>query len=347
MTEPQTQANRRKRNLGRIDHPSRSEDRVRFPATFGRRFLVFVDTEEEFDWSQPRRRDATATTAIASLPEFQALADAHGFRPCYLIDYPVATDCEAAAILRGWAAAGTCDIGTQLHPWVNPPHEEEVTTRNSFCGNLPEALEREKLRLLSHEIERATGVRPVVYRAGRYGVGASTAAILEDAGYRMDVSVRPYFDYSPEGGPNFRRHDPRPWWVGPQGRVLEVPLGVTFTGPLRRFSRFLRGESPSAGRRSALLSRSGLATRIALTPEDMPLDDVRRAIDVMLADGLALLSFSFHSPSLVPGHTPYVRTSADLSSFYGWWDGVLAHLNGAGVRPASIADVLEAAESAR
>jgi hypothetical protein len=340
-------ANRRKSNLGRLDHPSRAADRVSFAASFGKRFILFVDTEEEFDWSKPRSRKAVSTSAIAALPEFQALADAHAIRPCYLIDYPVADNPTSAATLRGLFERGRCDIGTQLHPWVNPPFDEDVTTFNSFVGNLPVETERAKLVALTARIETAVGVRPTVYRAGRYGVGAHTAALLEDAGYRMDVSVRPHFDYSGEGGPNFRRHDPRPYWVGPSGAILEVPLGVTYTGPLRRFSRFLKGEGPSVQTRSAFLARSGLATRIALTPEDMPVDDVRRAVDLMLDDGLELLSFSFHSPSLVPGHTPYVRTSADLSAFYGWWDILLRHLDACAVTPVGVDELWHSALATR
>ena len=35
--------------------------------------------------------------------------------------------------------------GAHLHPWVNPPHVEEVNARNSYVGFLPEAVERDKL----------------------------------------------------------------------------------------------------------------------------------------------------------------------------------------------------------
>lgn len=335
------------KNLGRIDHPSRAADRVRFDKQFGTRFIVFVDTEEEFDWTKPRSRNSVSTSAASALPEFQALADAHRVRPCYLADYPIAANEASASMLRQLVVGGNCDVGTQLHPWVNPPFDEEVTTFNSFAGNLPVDLERAKLTSLTEHIERSIGIRPTVYRAGRYGIGPNTAALLEEAGYRMDVSVRPYFDYSFEGGPNFRRHDPRPYWVGPNGNILEVPLGVTHTGPLRRFGRLLKGKGQAIEARSAFLARSGLLTRIALTPEDMPLDDARKAVDLMLQDGLQLLSFSFHSPSLVPGHTPYVRTSADLSAFYNWWDVMFRHLNSSGVSPVGVDEVFQAARGAR
>jgi hypothetical protein len=90
----------------------------------------------------------------------------------------------------------------------------------------------------------------------------------------------------------------------------------------------------------AALARSGMLARIALTPEDMPIDDVKFAIRAMLDDGLQFLSFSFHSPSLAPGHTPYVRNSAQLSDFYRWWDKILSFLQDNQVTPVSADELL-------
>jgi hypothetical protein len=339
--------NRRKRNEGRLDHPARSADRVKFKSDFGRRFAVFIDTEEEFDWTKPRSREAIATSAIRYLPEFQRLMDAHGICPTYLIDYPVANNPQSAEILSAMLSRGNCKIGTQLHAWVNPPFEEEITPANSFVGNLPIELERAKLSALTQRITQAVGIRPTIYRAGRYGVGPNSAQLLEEAGYLVDVSVRPHFDYSNEGGPNFLRHSSHPFWAGPNGKLLELPLGVSYTGQLRRYGRFLYGDGRSNLRRISGLSRAGMLSRIALTPEDMPVEDAKRAIDTMLDVGHQFLSFSFHSPSLTPGHTPYVRNSADLTNFYGWWDKILTFLALRKITPVSADETLSAAQSAR
>jgi len=77
-----------------------------------------------------------------------------------------------------------------------------------------------------------------------------------------------------------------------------------------------RGKLP---RLRALLARSRILERISLTPEGTPLSDALRAIRILLDDDARLLSISFHSPSVQPGHTPYVRDAADLRRFYGWW----------------------------
>ena len=339
--------NRRQRNEGRLDHAARLADRVKFGKEFGCRYTVFVDTEEEFDWSQPRSRSSTSTSAMRHLPEFQTLMDAHGVVPTYLVDYPIVDNPASIDVLQTMISGGNCRIGTQLHPWVNPPFEEEIVTHNSFAGNLPIELERAKLLALTDKIEAAVNVRPTVYRAGRYGVGPNTSRLLVEAGYKVDTSVRPLFDYSAEGGPNFLRHIARPYWAGPDASLLELPLSVTYTGTLRRYGRWLSSDRTKNIRRIGGMSRSGMLSRVALTPEAMPIDDVKRGIEAMIRDGHQFLSFSFHSPSLAPGHTPYVRTSADLTNFYGWWDKLFGFLATINIDPTSVDEVIDAAWSGR
>lgn len=308
---------------GRIDEPATPADHVRIPAGLGRRFLVFVDTEEEFDWSRPRRRDAIATTAIRAMPAAHRRLAGFGIVPTYLVDHPVAECPEAIAALRPLLEADECAIGTQLHPWVNPPFDEELTTANSFTGNLPAALERAKLHALTDRIARAFGRRPTIYRAGRYGIGPNSARLLEEAGYRMDSSVRPLFDYSAEGGPDFSERTMAPSWAGPGRLLIELPLTVALTGRARKLGAEAYAAAGRVPRLRGLLARSGLLQRVALTPEGTPLSDALRLVRALAESDARLLSISFHSPSVVPGHTPYVRDADDLRRFWGWWDGVL------------------------
>lgn len=317
---------------------------LHLPEAFGRRVTVFVDTEEEFDWSQPHSRDARSTKTAESLPIIQRRLRGYGLQPVYLIDHPIATDPRCVATLREFQEAGACTVGTQLHAWVNPPFDEEVTRFNSFAGNLPVELERAKLTCLTETIEDGIGVRPTVYRAGRYGVGPNTAALLSELGYNADVSVRATFDYRDEGGPDFSQVQPYPYRVG---SLVEIPLGAAYVGALRGSG----GKLFHAARRTPLaqgiLSRAGLLSRVALTPEGMPLAEVLEAIDRLLDDGMQLFSISFHSPSVEPGHTPYVRDARDLALFYAWWDGVFDLFDRRGVTPASMAECLAAVEAAR
>jgi hypothetical protein len=310
----------------RLDVPPPPSARVRLQADFGTRFVLFGDAEEEFDWSGPFRRDATSVTTMRALPEANARFNAAGLRPCWLADWPVIDDPGAGAILRALVTDGLASVGTQLHPWVNPPFAEEVSKRNSYTGNLPVALQRDKLQRLTDRIADVVGVRPRIYRAGRYGIGPNTAALLAEAGYALDVSVRSHFDYRGQGGPNFARHPLWPWKVA--DGLYELPLTTAHTGPLGRWPAIHTAESLRG-----TLARTGLFARIPLTPEGVPLADALDAIDVLLDQGHQLFSLSFHTPSLVPGHTPYVRSEADLDSFWRWWDGVFDRFAARGVLP--------------
>lgn len=320
---------------------------VDFPESFGRRVIVFVDTEEEFDWTKPKQRDATSVEAVRALPKAHAVLRGFGLTPAYLVDYPVATTRGSIDVLSGFVEAGECTIGAQLHPWVNPPFTEVVDPINSFPGNLPRSVERAKLANLTEALRTNFGIQPTVYRAGRYGIGPNSEAILDELGYRMDVSVRPLFDYRDEGGPNFQGLEARPFWTGPERRLLEVPLTSTFIGGLRNFGEPLFNAAARVPHLRGLLARARLLNRVALTPEGIPLEEALLALRVLLDEDNRLFSISFHSPSVEPGHTPYVRDEADLRSFYAWWDGVLNFLLKAGVTPVTVDEVLAAADMTR
>jgi hypothetical protein len=179
-------------------------------------------------------------------------------------------------------------------------------------------------------------VRPTVYRAGRYGLGSQTMAMLAAAGYRMDVSVRAGFDYRNQNGPNYFRLPIWPWRTT-EG-IIELPLTTGWTGALRRahwlHRKGIRG----------VLARLHLMERVPLTPEGVPLDAAIRAIEVMHGEGVEIFSLSFHTPSVAIGHTPYVRNQADLDRFWAWWDGVFECFARLGVQPIDYATLVDALE---
>jgi len=313
---------------------------VVWPDAFGTRFTVFVDTEEEFDWRLPLSRDSRGVTAIRAIPDGHARLADRGVALTYMIDHPIATSPEAVAILRRCTEDGRSAIGTQLHPWVNPPFDEEVSGPNSFTANLPNSLQAAKLAALTAAIEQGFGARPLAYRAGRYGIGADTVELLAAEGYRLDTSMRPGYDYSSEAGPDFSAVPNHAWRIG---EIVELPFTTVFTGHARAGGVGLYKALGRVPKGRGVAARTGMLSRVSLTPEDMPLADALEAVRVAVGEGLRVLNFAFHSPSLEPGHTPYVRDAADLAAFWAWWDAVLALLDRLGVRNASLAELLAAA----
>nr|WP_119035281.1 polysaccharide deacetylase family protein [Hephaestia caeni] len=325
--------------------PPGPDARVAWPDDFGTRFTVFVDTEEEFDWRAPLSRDARDTTAIAALPDGHRRFAERGVPVAYLVDHPIATSARAVDILRNILEDGTAAIGTQLHPWVNPPFDEAPTRANSYPGNLPRTIEAAKLDVLTDAIVAAFGVRPRLYRAGRYGIGPATTALLAERGYRLDSSIRSRYDYRRDGGPDFGAIGNHAFWWDARRRVIELPLTTVFTGLGRRSGEGLYRKLGAIPRGRGVAARLGVLARVALTPEDMPVADALEAIRVAVGEGVRVLNFAFHSPSLVPGHTPYVRDAADLAAFHAWWDRVLDLLDRLGVAAISADALIAAAEA--
>jgi hypothetical protein len=285
--------------------------------------LVVVDTEEEFAWDRPFDRASTGTTSIAGQPLMhERVFDKFGIVPTYVCDYPVATTAASVAVLRRLMEEGRCEIGTHLHPWVSPPHQEQVTTFNSYAGNLAPELEYEKLRVLTAAISENFGRAPATFKAGRYGLGAQTAESIAALGYTIDASVVPYTAFTDDGGPDFRSYREHPYWFKAGGReLLELPATTGYAGWLRTLGPQLREMAQAPLGRSlrmgGILARSRAVERIRLTPEGASSADMRRLSSALHAGGCQVFSLTYHSPSMVAGHTPYVRSAEELERFIG------------------------------
>jgi hypothetical protein len=323
--------------------PELSFDPVALPLDARPLLFVVVDTEEEFDWHAPFSRASTGVGAIQALGDLHRVIDRFMIRPTYVIDYPVATEPAAFEVIRELVSSGRGQVGAHLHPWVTPPFTEEVNHVNSYACNLGEALEEAKLRVLTDAIEQHVGIRPRTYKAGRYGLGRTTLRILPRLGFDIDVSINPLMDYRAGSGPSFEAFDARPFFFGTERRLLEVPCTLGFAGFARRLGsrlhRFSESGLPRRLRATGILRRSGALNKIMLSPETSTLDEMKDVTRALVADGLRTFTLTFHSPSIAPGHTPYVRTPADLRQFLGRIDSYCDYFLGAlGGVPGTVED---------
>lgn len=305
---------------------------------------VVVDTEEEFDWEQPFNPRNRGVVSMNHLPLAQQVHEKHGVVPTYVVDYPVAEDDNSVAILKKFLVGGRAVIGAHLQPWVNPPFEEAEELINTYPGNLSFSLEYRKLARLTEMIETTIGIRPIVYKAGRYGVGPATAKILKSLGYEIDASVLPYTNLRHFGGPDFSAFPNVPFWFGEGLDLFEVPLSRGFTGLFRKLGAplFPFMDHPLAKRLHLVgaLARLGLLERITLTPEGISLDEHKRLTHALLKQGCKVFSFTYHSSSLMPGATQYVRTQTERDAFLEkmdrYFDFFLREIGG---RPATLFEV--------
>lgn len=281
--------------------------------------IVIVDTEEEFDWNAPFDRLNISVNSVAAQHRIHDIFSRYGIRPTYVMDYAVASQPAGYGPLRKLLDRDQCLIGAHLHPWVNQPYEEEVNDFNSYPGNLPPDLERRKLEVLTEKITENFGQRPVIYKAGRYGLGPETFNTLSNMQYQVDLSPVPYQDLREKHGPDFTKVRPHPYWIGGPGGLLTIPLTRGFYGPLSGYGpqidHILENPISRPLMFRDLLSRAGLLERCTLTPEGVPVEEYTRLVEHMIAQGQRIFCMTYHSPSLEPGNTPYVRSQADLTRF--------------------------------
>lgn len=305
--------------------------------------VTMVDAEEAFDWSRPFDRHASDVTAMAAQHLAHRVFERHGVVPLYLTDYAVVSQAAGRDPLRELVRAGSAEIGAQMHPWVTPPFEEIVNDRNSYAGNLPVELELAKARMLTEALGEAFGEAPRIYRTGRFGAGQRTGDILKRLGYEADSSVTPCWPAA--GIAQAWSFSARPHWVDRERSLLEIPVSSALVGRLAE-TRAGRSAPLLFDRRAnrlhlpGALSKLGLLERIRLSPEGMTVAEAKRLVRHMLSLGHRVFVLTYHSPSLVPGNTPYVRDAAQLAAFLAWLDEFYAFFREeVGGRPASWREV--------
>jgi hypothetical protein len=289
--------------------------------------IVSIDTEED-NWN--RSRENVTVENIGALRTLAAFFDRLGVRPTYFTTFQVATDPRAADVMREVGHRDRGEIGAHLHPWNTPPITEAFVPRNSMTKNLPAALQLAKIRRLTAALEEVLDFTPRAFRAGRYGLGRDTVDALLCSGYHVDSSVSPFINLeSTDDGPNYvgapldvyrlgRGRDVR--LPDPNGELLEIPLSYGFSrGPFSFWdpTRRLFEAAPLRWMRLAgLAARTGIVKRIALCPELASVGDMLTLSRRLLEHGVRHLHLSFHSPTLMPGLSPFAATAADVARLY-------------------------------
>ncbi|MGM0575123.1 MAG: hypothetical protein ACQEXJ_05270 [Myxococcota bacterium] len=287
---------------------------------------VTIDTEADA-WDPTREPHTTAN--LRRVPGTQRMLRDLGVRPTWLLTWEAATDDWAAGLFREIHASGEAEIGAHLHPWTSPPVDEPLEPVRTMMCNLPVALQREKLRRLTDAIgEVRGGEPPTVFRAGRWGLGRSSVEALIDCGYSVDTSVTPWISWEGEHGPSFVGAPEHVYRVGPthdptvpddEGAVVEVPVTSGFNRrPFARASQadgLLRRGPLKHLHAAGIAHRARVLRRIFLSPETADDRDMLILARHHVEMGVSHLNMMFHSESLLPGLSPFVRTEADAEAF--------------------------------
>lgn len=289
------------------------------------RLIVSIDTEED-NWL-PFSKAGYTTANTERIPSLQKLFSDSGVRPTYLVTYQVASSDNAVKILREIVAAGECEIGAHCHPWSQPPYEERPLIENSMLCNLPDDLQHRKIKYLHRTIQERFGITPTSFRSGRWGYSEAVASALRSLKYEVDSSITAHTNWRYCHGPDFTNIAPRPYRFDPtdiyvrksDGDLLEVPATVGYLqrDATRSHARFenLRHSALARFRVLGILDRLRILNKVELTPEVSTHKQMVALVTRMRDQGHGLVTMWFHSSTLMPGLTPFVKSEADAQAF--------------------------------
>lgn len=291
----------------------------------GVKVFITIDTEED-NWGNYTSTKSTVEN-INQLPILQKLFNKYDAIPTYLINYPIATTPSSVEILTSFLENNMCEIGTHCHPWNTPPNKGVLSEKNSMMCNLPYEFLREKMEVMHEAIKSNFNVSPVTFRAGRWGFNENVARCLVELGYEVDTSISPFVDWSPYCGQNFRYSSTHPYYFNSgnifqsinDGKLLEVPPTIGYFQSNFKLCDTLQhnlSKSPiSKLRLLGILDRLGLLNFHWLSPELSTGEEMVRLAKRFVKSGHQFLNMSFHSTSMLPGKSPFVRNKDELNDF--------------------------------
>ncbi len=289
------------------------------------KMIITIDTEED-NWGDFSVRNPSLEN-LRYIPALQELFDEFNVLPTYLLSYPVATDEKCIAMLRGIHDKGRCEIGTHCHPWNTPPFEEDANPKNSMLCNLSSDLQFKKLSHLHKSIKNNYNITPTSFRAGRWGFSNEVAHCLRRLGYTVDTSIQPTVDWGKQYGPDYSRAQPYPYYFEPEdiyhctwsGSMLEVPATVGFLRGGYRFPNavfnILKKYPFNRLHLLGFLSKLQAVKKVLLSPENSTSSEMIDFTTKLIYRQVPMINLWFHSTSLKPGLTSFVKTEGDQRKF--------------------------------
>jgi len=290
---------------------------------------VSIDTEGDDVWSRPR---APTTENARFLPRFQALCEAYGLRPTWLVNWEMAHSDAFAELARDVLARDAGEVGMHLHAWSTPPLvplTNDDARWQPYLVEYPQGVLREKVHAMTGALEERFGRKMVSHRAGRWAMDVRYARALAAEGYQVDSSVTPHVSWATKrgapwgaGGTDYVRYPDEPYYPdlatdfergfrgAPAGlaarapgatSLLEVPMTVA-----PRAARLAWLPAPVARRLPELWLR----------PRGRNRADMLFLVERAVREGRSNVQLMLHSSELMPGASPTFGDAAAIDRMY-------------------------------
>ena len=243
----------------------------------------------------------TFDSVLTGIPQIlRPIWDKFSISPVYFVSPEVVNNDDCCKVLKS-EIERDAEIGTHLHSeYIEPQkkyNDATGTASNEFpCYAYDTETEFAKIKNLTELIEEKLGIRPVSYRAARYGADTDTINILKNLGYKIDSSITPGINWKKQGGPDHTKGPTEPYFISKtdyyaQGDspILEVPITIS-------------------GKRFPLLPDKWMFYKW-LRPSFMTAVEMKWLVNEYIKKySEPVLNLMFHSMEILPGKTPFVRT---------------------------------------
>jgi hypothetical protein len=295
-------------------------------------FCITIDTEPDCDVNWKRSRPVTFESVTFGIPSIlRPIWDKFGIRPVYFVSPEVVENDECCRTLKDEIARGA-EIGTHLHSeYIEPQRKHEDiagTASDEFpCFAYDAEIEFAKIKNLTELIEKKLGVRPVSYRAARYGADLDTIKALGKLGYKVDSSATPGVSWTRQGGADHSRAPKQPYFISQtdyysagSGTILEVPITVS-------------------GKRLPFLFGRWMFYRW-LRPTHMTAFEMKLLVSEFARNySSPVLNLMFHSMEILPGKTPFVRTKFGQKMYLCRLNSILWYITKMGFESKTLAEI--------
>jgi hypothetical protein len=295
-------------------------------------FCVTIDTEPDCDIHWKRSKPLTFESVLIGIPQIlRPIWNKYEIKPVYFVSPEVAENSECCKILKEEINL-SAEIGSHLHSeYIGPDKKYECfagTSSKEFpCYAYSTETELEKIKNLTDIISNNLGVKPVSYRAARYGADLDTIKSLEKLGYKTDSSVTPQIDWSDRGGPDHSVAPIQPYFISKDNyysagnsKILEVPITIS-------------------RKRFFLLPDKWLFYRW-LRPSHMTVAEMKALINEFVRSyDSPVLNMMFHSMEVIPRKTPFVRTRLGRKMYLSRLERILRYLRLKGFQSRTLQEI--------
>ncbi len=291
-------------------------------------FLVTIDTEGDNLWA---RTQEITTENSRFLPRFQSLCEKYAVRPTYLTNWEMAVCPIYGEFAKDVLKRNTAEIGMHLHAWNSPPLKpltEDDNRHHPYLIEYPEAVLREKVKVMTDTLEQTFGVKMLSHRAGRFSFDEVYARALVDHGYLVDGSVTPHVSWKTyagdpkgKGGTDFSKFPEEAYFLDPadirksgDSPLLEIPVTVTapYFAELVPRIRSILSVLPLGNKVS-----NRLFPRLAwLYPKGKNHRMLPRLMQTALHERRDFAEFMIHSSELMPGGSPNFPNGPAIERLY-------------------------------